>query len=154
MLFRSRGQLSYLPAREGHTLHVIVCRDGYITPAVNGLHTIGATIRYDDEDGAARESDDVENFQRLQRLLPGFAQSADQLQSGRVSWRATTQDRLPMVGKLAEGLYASLAHGSRGIACAPLCAEFIAAMMMNEPLPLAAEWVGRLDPLRFRPRSP
>ena len=148
-LDRARGQLSSLPERAGRALQAIVCRDGYITPAVNGVHTIGATIQYNDEDGSARATDDAENFARLQRLLPSFAQSASEVQSGRVSWRSTTQDRLPLVGKLANGLYASLGHGSRGIACGPLCAEFLAALMLDEPLPLGREWVSRLDPLRF-----
>lgn len=150
-LDRARGQLSLLPARAGRDLHTIVCRDGYITPAVNGMHTIGATIQYEDEDGSARQTDDAENFERLQRLVPGFAQTAAELQSGRVSWRATTQDRLPLVGKLAADLYASVGHGSRGIACGPLCAEFLVALMMNEPLPLGVEWIARLDPMRFGP---
>ena len=149
-LDRARGQLSSLPQRPGQDLRTIVCRDGYITPSVNGLHTIGATIQYDDEDRSARVADDAENFERLERLLPGFAQTAQDLRSGRVSWRSTTQDRLPLVGQLADGLYASLGHGSRGIACGPLCAEFLAALMLNEPLPLGAEWIARLDPRRFR----
>ncbi len=147
---KARGQLSALSSREGHELHMIVCRDGYITPAVNGMHTIGATIQYEDEDALARPSDDEENFQRLERLLPGFVSGSQQLQSSRVSWRSTTQDRLPLVGKIAEGLYASLGHGSRGITCAPLCAEFLASLMLDEPLPAGREWVARLDPLRFR----
>ena len=146
---RARGQLSILAARPGREVHMIVCRDGYITPAVDGMHTIGATIQYDDEDMSARVSDDAENFQRLQRLLPGFVDASETLRSGRVSWRSTTQDRLPLVGKISEGLYASLGHGSRGIACAPLCAEFLASLMLNEPLPLGKEWVSRLNPLRF-----
>lgn len=147
---KARGQLSTLAERQGREVKMIVCRDGYITPAVNGIHTIGATIQYDDDDPSARASDDEENFRRLERLLPGFAASAQALQSGRVSWRSTTQDRLPLVGKIAEGLYASLGHGSRGIACAPLCAEFLASLMLDEPLPIGSEWVARLDPLRFR----
>jgi len=148
-LDKARGQLSSLKARDGHEVQMIVCRDGYITPAVNGVHTIGATIQYDDEEASARASDDEENFQRLERLLPGFVKSSEQLQSSRVSWRSTTQDRLPLVGKIAEGLYASLGHGSRGIACAPMCAEFLASLMLDEPLPLGREWVARLNPLRF-----
>lgn len=146
---RARGQLSMLAARPGRDVRMIVCRDGYITPAVDGMHTIGATIQYDDEDMSARVSDDEENFQRLKRLLPGCADASEPLHSGRVSWRSTTQDRLPLVGKISEGLYASLGHGSRGIACAPLCAEFLASLMLSEPLPLGREWVSRLNPLRF-----
>lgn len=146
---RARGQLSLFPEQPQRPVHVIVCRDGYVTPAIGGMHTIGATIQYDDEDPAGRKSDDLENFQRLQRLLPGFVNSPDLLQSGRVAWRATTQDRLPLVGKIAEGLYVSVGHGSRGIACAPLCAELLVAEMHREDLPLGREWLKRLDPLRF-----
>ncbi len=144
---RARGQLSMLPERHGRALQKIVCRDGYITPAVQGMHVVGATVQHDDDDAAARRSDDEQNFERLLRLLPGFAAS-DELHSGRVGWRSTTPDRLPLVGKLDEGLYVSLGHGARGITCAPLCGEFLAAMICGAPLPLAAAWIARLDPLR------
>ena len=145
----ARGQLSYLPERVDKPLQMIVCRDGYITPAVNGMHTIGATIQTNDDDAHARLEDDLENFQRLQSLLPDFANDAALLQSGRVSWRGVTQDRLPLVGRMAEGLYASLAHGARGITCAPLCGEWLAAMALGEDSPLPVEWQRWLDPLRF-----
>jgi tRNA 5-methylaminomethyl-2-thiouridine biosynthesis bifunctional protein len=145
----ARGQLSHLPERADHPLAMVVCRDGYISPAVDGWHTIGATVQHDDDEASPRRSDDEQNLDRLQRLLPGFTEHASSLQSGRVGWRATTQDRVPLVGKIADGLYASLAHGARGITCAPLCAEFLAAMMCDEPLPLGREWIQRLDPLRL-----
>ena len=149
----ARGQLSLLPERADKSLRAIVCRDGYITPAINGMHTIGATIQYEDHDGNSRSEDDLDNFHRLQRLLPEFASNANELLGGRVSWRGTTQDRLPLVGKIAEGLYASIGHGSRGVACAPWCAEFLVTMMMDEPLPIAVKWVERLHPLRFSKSS-
>ncbi len=145
---RARGQLSSLPARVDRPLTKIICREGYITPAIDGMHTIGATVQHDDETTNARRSDDEENFYRLQRLLPNFAEDASAMQSGRVGWRATTQDRVPLVGRVADGLYVSLGHGARGVTCAPLCGEFIAAMVCGEPLPLGSEWVARLDPLR------
>ncbi|CAM8664844.1 DadA Glycine/D-amino acid oxidases (deaminating) [Oxalobacteraceae bacterium] len=146
---RARGQLSQLPARPDFPLEMVVCREGYVSPAVDGMHTVGATLQHDDEDPAARSADDLENLARLHRLLLGFADGVSALISGRVGWRATTQDRLPLVGRLAPGLYASLGHGARGITCAPLCGEFLAAMICDEPLPLGAEWVERLDPMRM-----
>ncbi len=146
---RARGQLSMCPAQPGRAIHVIVCRDGYVTPAIDGVHTIGATIQYDDEDASGRSNDDLENFHRLQRLVPGFIAAPDALRSGRVAWRATTQDRLPLVGKVADGLYVSVGHGSRGITCAPLCAELLVAELCGDSLPMAREWLQRLDPLRF-----
>ncbi len=145
---RARGQLSRLPVREDRPLRMVVCRDGYIAPAVDGMHTVGATLQHDDEEMAARRSDDEQNFERLKRLLSGFCDDVSLLQSGRVGWRATTQDRVPLVGRLADGLYATLAHGARGVTCAPLCAEFLAAMICDEPMPLGREWIARLDPLR------
>jgi tRNA 5-methylaminomethyl-2-thiouridine biosynthesis bifunctional protein len=144
----ARGQLSVVAESTDKPLRTIVCRDGYVTPAINGVHTIGATIQIDG-DAKPRSEDDLENFHRLQRLLPDFVSDASELRSGRVSWRATTQDRLPLVGKIAEGLYASIGHGSRGVACAPWCAVFLVTQMLDEPLPIGSEWIERLHPLRF-----
>jgi tRNA 5-methylaminomethyl-2-thiouridine biosynthesis bifunctional protein len=144
----ARGQLSVVAERVDKPLRTIVCRDGYVTPAINGMHTIGATMHIDG-DANPRPEDDRENFHRLQRLLSDFVSDASELLSGRVSWRATTQDRLPLVGKIAEGLYASIGHGSRGVACAPWCAEFLVTQILDEPLPIGREWIERLHPLRF-----
>jgi len=144
----ARGQLSVVTERVDKPLRAIVCRDGYVTPAINGVHTIGATIQIDG-DAKPRAEDDLENFHRLQRLLPDFVSDASEVRSGRVSWRATTQDRLPLVGKITEGLYASIGHGSRGVACAPWCAEFLVTQILDEPLPIGSEWIERLHPLRF-----
>ena len=144
----ARGQLSVVAERVDKPLRTIVCRDGYVTPAINGMHTIGATMHIDG-DANPRPEDDLENFYRLQRLLSDFVSDASELHSGRVSWRATTQDRLPLVGKVAEGLYTSIGHGSRGVACAPWCAEFLVTQLLDEPLPIGGEWVERLHPLRF-----
>jgi tRNA 5-methylaminomethyl-2-thiouridine biosynthesis bifunctional protein len=144
----ARGQLSVVAERVDKPLRTIVCRDGYVTPAINGVHTIGATMQIDG-DANPRPEDDRENFHRLQRLLSDFVSDASELHSGRVSWRATTQDRLPLVGKVAEGLYTSIGHGSRGVACAPWCAEFLVTQILDEPLPIGREWIERLHPLRF-----
>jgi tRNA 5-methylaminomethyl-2-thiouridine biosynthesis bifunctional protein len=144
----TRGQLSVLAERDDKPLRTIICRDGYVTPAINGVHTIGATMQIDG-DTNPRPEDDLENFHRLQRLLSDFVSDASELHSGRVSRRATTQDRLPLVGKIAEGLYVSIGHGSRGVACAPWCAEFLVTQILDEPLPIGGEWIERLYPLRF-----
>ena len=144
----ARGQLSVVTERADKPLRAIVCRDGYVTPAINGVHTIGATIQIHG-DAKPRPEDDLENFHRLQRLLPDFVSDASEVRSGRVSWRATTQDRLPLVGKITESLYASIGHGSRGVACAPWCAEFLVTLILEEPLPIGSEWIERLHPLRF-----
>lgn len=47
-----------------------------------------------------------------------------------------------------DGLWISAAHGSRGLASAPLCAELIASRLCDEPLPLEAPLVDHLHPGR------
>jgi len=142
-----RGQLSWAEAEPGQPLGAIVCREGYVTPPVDGRHIVGATFQRDDADLAPRDEDDETNRWRLARLLPGWEARA--LHPARVSVRAATPDRLPLVGELAPGLYASLGHGSRGLTCAPLCGELLASMVCGEPLPLPRDLARRLDPLRF-----
>jgi len=46
------------------------------------------------------------------------------------------------------GLWISAAHGSRGLASAPLCAELIASLICDEPLPVARELADHLHPGR------
>jgi tRNA 5-methylaminomethyl-2-thiouridine biosynthesis bifunctional protein len=64
-----------------------------------------------------------------------------------------TPDRLPVAGKLAEGVYGALAFGSRGLLWAALAAELIAAELEGEPLPLEGALAKALDAGRFRRRA-
>ncbi|KKN97658.1 hypothetical protein LCGC14_0154700 [marine sediment metagenome] len=51
-------------------------------------------------------------------------------------------------GEHYPGLWISTAHGSRGLASAPLCAELIASRLCDEPMPLEAPLVDHLHPGR------
>jgi len=51
-------------------------------------------------------------------------------------------------GHCHAGLWISAAHGSRGLASAPLCAELIASRICDEPLPLEQPLVDHLHPGR------
>lgn len=51
-------------------------------------------------------------------------------------------------GEHYPGLWISTAHGSRGLASAPICAEVIASRICDEPLPLEATLVDHLHPGR------
>ncbi len=56
---------------------------------------------------------------------------------------------MPVVaGRHHPGLWISAAHGSRGMASAPLCAELIASRICDEPLPLEWPLVDHLHPGR------
>ncbi len=51
-------------------------------------------------------------------------------------------------GQHHAGLWISTAHGSRGLASAPLCAEVLASSLCDEPLPLEQPLVDHLHPGR------
>ncbi|MDN3557538.1 FAD-dependent 5-carboxymethylaminomethyl-2-thiouridine(34) oxidoreductase MnmC, partial [Halomonas maura] len=62
---------------------------------------------------------------------------------------AKDASRVPaLAGRHHPGLWISAAHGSRGLASAPLAAELIASMICDEPLPLEAPLADHLHPGR------
>ncbi|WFE71093.1 bifunctional tRNA (5-methylaminomethyl-2-thiouridine)(34)-methyltransferase MnmD/FAD-dependent 5-carboxymethylaminomethyl-2-thiouridine(34) oxidoreductase MnmC [Halomonas sp. M1] len=104
----------------------------------------------------------------------GLALSADAL-GGRAAVRAASPDKSPYAGPVPNaaawqrdyavlrkdaskapningehyaGLWISTAHGSRGLASAPLCAEVIASSVCDDPLPLELPLVDHLHPGR------
>lgn len=174
-----RGQITQLPITEASArLKAVVCTEGYVGPASNGQHCLGATFVPDDRGLDLRETDHRDNLAMLRALSPalyaaldGPALEAAQL-AGRVALRSVAPDYLPMAGPvmdaalLAEryeigsrapadrlpwlqGLYVNIAHGSKGLLTAPLCAELIAAMLEHEPLPVDDGLASALDPNRF-----
>jgi len=149
-----RGQVSCLPQGPGRRLAVPVCGDGMVAPLPRGGFCIGATLQLDDRDPAVRTADHAENLARAESLLPGFTTEADAARlTGHVAFRATTPDRLPLVGALpgADGLHALLGLGARGLVWAPLAAELLASQLEREPLPLERELVSAVEAGRFGP---
>ena len=153
-LTRVRGQLTYLPTGSLPPIQQVIAREGYVTPAVDGIHVLGASYDLDDGSATPHAQSHASNLRRLAGLLPGAERnfSADQLQ-GRVAFRATTPDRLPIIGALAPDLYAYTGLGSRGIVWSALGAELLACLITGEALPVEADLVASLSPLRFRQRT-
>jgi tRNA 5-methylaminomethyl-2-thiouridine biosynthesis bifunctional protein len=131
----------------------VIAREGYVAPAVDGIHVLGASYDMNDTSTEPHAQAHAGNLQRLAGLLPGWEKnfSADRLQ-GRVAFRATTPDRLPIIGVLEPGLYACTGLGSRGIVWSALGAELLASMIFDEPLPLEQDLVASVSPQRFRQR--
>ncbi|MBS9403208.1 bifunctional tRNA (5-methylaminomethyl-2-thiouridine)(34)-methyltransferase MnmD/FAD-dependent 5-carboxymethylaminomethyl-2-thiouridine(34) oxidoreductase MnmC [Halomonas sp. TRM85114] len=179
-----RGQISQLKLPEGApTLSRVICAGGYVTPALDGVLTFGASFHPNQTDTEVREGDHAANLAELQRSLPTFVAAlreagaeleAGQL-TGRAALRAASPDKSPYAGpvpdaaawredyallakdatRVAEipgrhhrGLWISTAHGSRGLASAPLCAELIASRICDEPMPLEQPLVDHLHPGR------
>ena len=165
----ARGQVSLFPADSTPPLKLLVCGNGYLAPAVDGLLAGGATHQPDDPETAERLADHQFNLDRINRLLPGFAAGlqAGRLH-GRVGFRPMSPDRLPIVGLAPDpdaplhprhvprqpGLWCIQGFGARGIVWSALMAELLASRMEGEPLPLESDLVAALDPGRFLLRRP
>lgn len=167
-LRRVRGQVSHIPAHHLPPFHLALCRDGYATPAPDGLVCAGASYHFDDEP-EPRPEDDLGNLARLELILPGGTAGLNALSlGGRVGFRAVPPDRLPLVGPLPdnsagspdgdthlaslprqEGLFALLGLASRGLVWAQLAGELLASQLEGEPQPLESDLVAALDPARF-----
>ncbi len=102
-----RGQISYLPATTAsQTLQHAINYDGYLNPARDGFHCIGATFNPKDKDPQQRPQDHAKNLQQLRDTWPQMAEALqlDSLQEvqGRVGFRCQTPDFLPVIGPLPD----------------------------------------------------
>lgn len=147
-----RGFVSHLPEDAVPPFNIVATRNGYVTPAVDGIHCAGATLDADDTGSDQRLCDHQENLQRLDAILPGYsAQLAPEQLAGRVGFRPMSPDRLPMVGPVSasDGLWILNGFGARGLVWASLCAELLASQIAGDPLPLEDDLVHALRLSRF-----
>ena len=160
-----RGQISLMRTRPDRNLRIAVCKDGYVTPAIDGAHCIGASFNEGVLDQEMRTEDHAANLFRLEAMLPGFSDGiAPEMLSGRVAFRAMAVDRLPILGALPDplshdangedGLFSCLALGSRGMTWAALAAEIVASRITGEPMPVEASMLKDLEAARFLDTGP
>ena len=123
-----------------------------VLPPVDGVCVVGASFDLEDDDPLPRAESDAGNLERLERIL-GDAELDVKAIGHRVAFRSVAPDRLPVVGKLADGVYGAFAYGSRGLIWAALAAELIAAEVEGEPLPVEGKLVDAMHPARFARRA-
>jgi tRNA 5-methylaminomethyl-2-thiouridine biosynthesis bifunctional protein len=166
-----RGQVTHLPPEATTPIKAVLFQTGYATPAVDGTQLIGASLAYEDDEAAERESDHRDNLARLRLTLPDFAGDiAPATLRGHVGFRPMSPDRLPIVGPVPDALAASpnsrlhdiprhpglwcvQGFGARGIVWSALMADLLVSRLEGEPLPLERDLVDALDPARFMIRS-
>lgn len=132
-----RGQVTEIQAtaeslewRQAH------CHAGYLTPAMEGRHCVGATYDLHGEHQGTVETDDQGNIEQLREHLPkhweALGGEALKVVGQRAAMRCTSPDRLPLVGEvpsLGPNVFLNIAHGSRGITHTPLCADFLSDLI-------------------------
>lgn len=177
-LYPVRGQVSHVPTTASLSrLKTVLCYDGYLTPAHNHQHCIGASYGRNQNSLEFRAEEQQQNQARLQACLPDQSWPAEVDISGneaRVGVRCASRDHLPVVGPIARltnladhyaqlqrdqqnaaplplhpGLYVLGALGSRGLCSAPLCGELLASEICGDPLPLSADLLEALHPARY-----
>ncbi|MGB5856071.1 MAG: bifunctional tRNA (5-methylaminomethyl-2-thiouridine)(34)-methyltransferase MnmD/FAD-dependent 5-carboxymethylaminomethyl-2-thiouridine(34) oxidoreductase MnmC [Oceanisphaera sp.] len=171
-----RGQVNYQPSTPTLAgLKTVVCYEGYLTPAWQGHHCVGASYAHDQETLDYQAQDEQDNVEKLTRTLPALDDLTPVAGAGRVSVRAVCRDHLPLVGAAPHkaqqlqqyqhmpqrhkealplaadyaGLYIFSGLGSRGLCTAPLLAEVLAAQLLDEPYPLTSTQLAALNPNRL-----
>lgn len=156
-----RGQVSYVRATAvSRQWQQAICHAGYLTPALADLHCVGATFDLHDDSPQARDGDDQRNLAELRQHLPehwrALAGDRAEVVDHRVGFRCQSTDFLPLAGAVPAqptGLWMSIAHGSRGITGTPLCADLLAAKILEMPAPIDQEMIDALSPARFMLRQ-
>ncbi len=102
-----RGQVTHIPSTGKLTsLQTVLCHDGYLPPARQGEHCIGASFDIDDGDPKLRAVDHLHNMQKLHKALPDLGEDIPLDKSadlrGRVGFRTASPDYLPMVGPVPD----------------------------------------------------
>ncbi|WP_111656999.1 bifunctional tRNA (5-methylaminomethyl-2-thiouridine)(34)-methyltransferase MnmD/FAD-dependent 5-carboxymethylaminomethyl-2-thiouridine(34) oxidoreductase MnmC [Isoalcanivorax indicus] len=159
-----RGQVTYCRATDAsRRWSQAICHSGYLTPALDDLHCVGATFDLHRHDLQPEAADNERNLAELAAQVPDqwaeLGGAEVRVVGERVGLRCQSIDFLPLAGEVPDaravphavrpGLYMSIAHGSRGITGTPLCAELIAALVNDEPLPVDSALRGALAPARF-----
>ncbi len=174
---RIRGQTTELPlSTPGLRLPLLpVAGNGYVLPPLDGATALfGATAQIDDEEPNLRASDQAYNLIQLARLTGSAPMENAIALSGRVGWRCTAPDRLPLIGGVpqpaaaqrhgvrldqprfvprAPGLYVFTGLASRGITWATLGARALASQISGAPCPLEASLLDAVDAARFASRA-
>ena len=172
-----RGQISIVEAtNKSNQLKTIICSDGYLSPATNNQHCLGATFSVDNLESALDEEDHQANLFKLKSFSLALHENLkNNIKAGRVSFRCTSFDYFPLVGTLLDhtklkaspprlnakaeslpwvnGLYINIAHGSRGFTSAPFCAELLAQTICQEPITMNIELAALMNPNRFALRK-
>ena len=171
-----RGQMTFLKENaRSKDISQIICHDGSISPAIDGIHYAGATFQR--EEPAApqlRDEDHMDNLHKLNKYLPQFGFTVADIAGGRAGYRTSMPDHLPVIGpcpdyplytqtfpsrhpgrgkkvegKFHERLYLSTGFGGQGLSGAPLAGEIIASLIAGDPLPVPDSLMSYIAPERF-----
>jgi tRNA 5-methylaminomethyl-2-thiouridine biosynthesis bifunctional protein len=177
----TRGQLSMLAFEgAGDLPRAVVSANGFVMPPVDGVACTGATFERERLGAPASPHDDAVNLGHAERLVPVLATHAPARRGAWAGLRTAVHDHCPVAGPVVEhaafssafarlahgplasawpaapvlpGLFATLAHGSRGTCTAMLAGELVADMVSGSPRCVGNALLPAVLPQRFLVRD-
>ncbi|MEA1987995.1 MAG: bifunctional tRNA (5-methylaminomethyl-2-thiouridine)(34)-methyltransferase MnmD/FAD-dependent 5-carboxymethylaminomethyl-2-thiouridine(34) oxidoreductase MnmC [Pseudomonadota bacterium] len=172
-----KGQVTHLTAEQQTlALKIAVTHEGYSTGCGQGLAVTGATFEAPDMSQELSLESHQANLDITQTALPDWLDVTAEKVSGRIAFRPTTPDHLPVIGAIADaswmqsaylsqshthavyryekqkyqtGLYVSNGHGPRGLMSVFLAAETLMADISGTALPQSLSLYHASHPARF-----
>ncbi|NWO08071.1 MAG: bifunctional tRNA (5-methylaminomethyl-2-thiouridine)(34)-methyltransferase MnmD/FAD-dependent 5-carboxymethylaminomethyl-2-thiouridine(34) oxidoreductase MnmC [Alteromonadaceae bacterium] len=156
-----RGQVSRLPESDYNLPETVICGTKYLNPALNGEAITGATFDLRDDNPEQTPESNQANLAELEELLPSVCKNGGKSPAdlqGRVAFRCTTHDYQPVAGAFSpsdappntdDSLFLLTGLGSKGLAWAPLLAEYLADWLTGQPHCLPNPLARRLAPQRL-----
>ena len=139
-----RGQVTHIESLDNISrIKLPICAKGYISPRVNNIHLVGSSYS-DSEDIDLSEEEHLYNLNNLKLVID----EEMNVITGQTGHRAVSKDHMPVVG-MKDGIYINTCHGSRASVTAPISAEIIASMIVDEAPPLMGRELESLSPERF-----
>ena len=169
-----RGQINWVNSTPFKMPSIVICDAGYLAPHMQDKHIFGATYAMNDFTKNLRLSDTKKNIASIKEIHWEFYNHclAQKTISGRVSWRASTKDRKPYVGRVfnnqlfkkmrvrelaktddlpwLDNLYVASGFGSRGFTFAPYCTFILANLINNNLSKEDKETLNYTNPERYR----
>lgn len=176
-----KGQVTHVNSNhQAWLLKRAVSHLGYSAPAPEGMAVTGATFEAPSLDPNMSVQGHQTNLDSVNNSLPDWLDVQAQDLTGRVGFRPTTPDHLPIIGGLVDsnwlesaylsqshtqavfkypaqcyqtGLYVSNGHGARGLMSVFLAAKMIRSDVMGEDLPVVPSLYAATHPARFKIRE-
>jgi len=175
-LSKVHGQIAtLLQSDRSRSIRTAIGYDGYVTPAIDGRHILGASYRTEKSDLEPNPELQKEIVAKFKHLFSQTDFEHETEIAGRASFRTRAHDYLPIAGPVPDydfflnaygglangkkefatppqyhpGLYVLTGLGSKGLAYAPLCGALIASYIHGDPLPIDHALSNGLNPARF-----
>ncbi|MDG6774578.1 bifunctional tRNA (5-methylaminomethyl-2-thiouridine)(34)-methyltransferase MnmD/FAD-dependent 5-carboxymethylaminomethyl-2-thiouridine(34) oxidoreductase MnmC [Thiomicrorhabdus sp. ZW0627] len=172
-----KGQVTHLEAdQQNWSLQCALTHEGYSAPGEAGKAVTGATFEAPDMSEELSQEGHQANLKQAAKALPDWLDVGAEEVGGRIAFRPTTPDHLPIIGPVADpqwlqqaylsqshthavyrypvqkyltGLFVSNGHGPRGLMSVFLAAESIVADLQGKPLVQPLSLYQASHPARF-----